>query len=76
MSRRQVVLLAAVAALAAMVLWLSLRSRQPPMLPVDDAHAVFVNAVACLTCHGPGGPSPQTKNHPMGNDCTRCHGFR
>jgi len=71
-----VLLLAALAALAALIGWVALRSRQPPMLPADEAHAAFVSAEACLTCHGPGGPVPQGRNHPLGNDCTRCHGFR
>lgn len=76
MSRRQMVLFAAVGALAAFVLWMALRTRQPPRLPADDAHAAFVSAETCLACHGPDGPSPQSRNHPLGNDCTRCHGFR
>jgi hypothetical protein len=75
-SRRQVLALAALAALAALVVWIALRSRQPPMLPADDAHAAFVGAEACLACHGPGSPLPRGPNHPHGNDCTRCHGFR
>jgi mono/diheme cytochrome c family protein len=28
----------------------------------------------CVVCHGPEGGSPRDPNHPIGNDCLRCHG--
>lgn len=66
--------LAALALIAGLVLFLALRTRQPPFLPRDEPHAQFVGAGPCLVCHGAEGPAPQSKNHPLGNDCTRCHG--
>lgn len=75
MSRRQIFLLSALAALAILVVWAALRTRQPPILPADEAHERFVNAETCLGCHGPGTALPQGPNHPLGNDCVRCHGF-
>ena len=78
MSRRQGVLLAILVAVAAAVCWLALRTRQPPVLPADATHAASLGAgpVQCLTCHGPGRPSPRGPNHPLGDDCFRCHGTR
>lgn len=61
---------------AAAVGWLALRSRQPPLLPPDAAHAEAAGAPACLECHGPGAPVPRGPNHPLGEDCRRCHGTR
>jgi len=76
MSRRQLISLLALGALLALVVYLALRNPKPPFLPADDAHRAFDGAEACLTCHGPGGPSPQAQKHPVGRDCMRCHAFR
>jgi hypothetical protein len=76
MKRAQGLSLLAVAAVAAIVIYLAARNRQAPFLPADSEHAAFVGAEPCMTCHGPDGGSPQSKNHPLGNDCTRCHGRR
>jgi cytochrome c553 len=75
-SGRQRLLLTILLLAAGGVLWLALRTRQPPLLPADAAHAPSPEAPACLTCHGPGGPSPRSVNHPLGDDCGRCHGAR
>lgn len=76
MKAKQVVLLAILVLVAALVGWLALRTRQPPLLPRDMAHASFVGAERCLTCHGPAGSHPQSRNHPLGRECLRCHGFK
>lgn len=76
MNRKQVAALVVIVAAGALVAWLALASRQPPMLPRDDVHAAFESGGACLSCHGEGGPSPQSKRHPLGEDCLRCHGRR
>jgi len=76
MSRKQIVALAVIFGAAGLVAWLALASRQPPLLPRDDVHAAFESGIACLTCHGEGGPLPQAKRHPLGEDCLRCHGRR
>lgn len=73
MSRRQAILLGILIAAAALIGWVALRTRQPPMLPADAAHG-GAGAPPCLDCHGSGGPSPRGPNHPLGEDCLRCHG--
>jgi hypothetical protein len=69
-------LLAVIALAAALVAYLAARNPQPPLLPPDETHAAFLGAAACLECHGPGGPVPQSNKHPLGKDCRRCHGAR
>lgn len=73
MNRTQKVALAVLALVGALVLGLSLRNRQPPFVPQDDLH-VGVPLAECDTCHGPDGDAFRGRNHPLGNDCTRCHG--
>lgn len=70
----QRVSLALVALLAGIVLFLALRTRQAPLLPADEEHGQFAGAEPCMVCHGADGGMPRSKNHPLGNDCTRCHG--
>ena len=70
----QVVAIAVILVVLGFVLFLALRTRQPPVLPGDAKHAVYDGAASCLTCHGPQGVKPRSKNHPMGNECLRCHG--
>jgi hypothetical protein len=69
-------MLGALAAVAALVVWLALSSRQPPVLPGDETHATWDGASTCLACHGPDGALPQAAKHPLGEDCLRCHGRR
>ena len=76
MSRTQRLLLLALAAVAIIVILLTKRNRQPPFLPTDAEHAGWDGASTCLACHGPGGAAPQSKRHPLGLDCLRCHGAR
>jgi len=66
--------LTAVLAIAGLVFYLSMRTRQAPLLPTDADHERFVTSVACLTCHGPDGALPQSTNHPVRNDCMSCQG--
>ena len=75
-NRKQMAALAVLVAAALVVAWLARASRQPPVLPHDDVHAQFESGLACLSCHGESGPSPQSKGHPLGEDCLRCHGSR
>ena len=76
MQRRQWLVLAAILAVLAFVAWLARSSRQAPLLPADDTHKTFDSARACLDCHAPGAPVPQSPRHPLGDDCLRCHGQR
>lgn len=76
MRRVQVILFVLLGLAAAGIALLALRTRQPPLLPADRDHAAFLSAGRCLTCHGPGGVLPRSKNHPLGDDCLRCHGSR
>jgi hypothetical protein len=69
-------LLALIAVSAALVAYLAVRNPQPPQLPVDEAHASRLGATPCLDCHGPAGPAPRSRSHPLGQDCLRCHGTR
>jgi hypothetical protein len=72
---RQRVAIGVVLIMAAAVAYLALRNPQAPILPADEEHASFVEATPCMTCHGPDGGLPRSKNHPIGKDCTRCHGY-
>jgi len=76
MNRKQSIVLAAIVIAAAFIAWLALSSRQPPLLPPDDAHTAFESAGACLSCHRADGAVPQSPRHPLGEDCLRCHGRR
>ena len=76
MRRKQTVLLTLLALLAAFIGWVALRTKQPPLLPADDVHTTEGAPDRCLTCHGPDGGVPRSKNHPAGNECFRCHGTR
>jgi len=72
--RNQIVALAALAVGALLVLVLALRNPQPPVLPADAEHVNTIDVEKCLGCHGPDGEFPRPKKHPLGADCTRCHG--
>jgi hypothetical protein len=74
--RKQVLLLTFLALLASLVVWIALRNRQPPFLPADTIHRSATGPEVCLTCHDTGGMMPRSKNHPVGNDCYRCHAAR
>jgi cytochrome c553 len=76
MNRKQLIALAGLVVAAAFAAWLAWSGRQPPLLPSNEPHAIFQNAAACLTCHGPDGPAPRSAEHPLGDDCLRCHGRR
>jgi len=75
LSRAQAVALVALVALAAIVVVLAMRNPQPPVLPDDEYHASFNGPAACLECHGPDGAVPRSRNHPLGDECLRCHGM-
>ena len=72
MKSAQWISLAAIALLAVLIAVLVFRNRQPPFLPTDSDH-VWQNAETCNDCHGPDG-IPKSRNHPVGQDCKRCHG--
>jgi hypothetical protein len=75
-NRKQWILVAAIVIAGAFVAWLAWSSRQPPLLPDDDVHRDGASGTTCLSCHGDGGPAPRSRNHPLGDDCMRCHGSR
>lgn len=76
MRKAQVIALVILALFALLVCYLALRTRQPPRLPADEIHTSVMGADQCLGCHGPGGMSPRSKDHPLGRDCLRCHGLQ
>jgi cytochrome c553 len=74
MSRRQIVLAAALGLLALLAVLLAVRTRGAPYLPDDPEHRS--DSAVCMSCHGPDGPAPRSPNHPLGDDCFRCHARR
>jgi len=70
MNRTQLISLIAVGLIAALVLFLSLRERQPPVLPADADHLRFIDAETCMACHD----LDAAKNHPLRRECLDCHG--
>ena len=76
MNRKQIIAMLALLTIAALVGILALRNAQPPMLPQDEDHARFDGADGCLVCHGADGDLPRSPDHPLGDNCTRCHGRR
>ena len=76
MKRSQWIVLAVLALAAAFILWLAVKSRQPPLLPQDETHAAWESADACDACHAVGAAVPKPAKHPLGFDCLRCHGRR
>jgi hypothetical protein len=75
LNRVQLVLLLLLGLVAGLLLLVVMQNRQPPLLPDDPDHVTFYGHTTCLVCHGPAGPHPQSRNHPVGNDCMRCHGL-
>jgi len=75
MSRKQIVLASALAVVALLVLALALGTRRAPYLPEDGDHSPD-SVAACMGCHGLEGPLPRSTNHPLGDDCFRCHARR
>ncbi len=73
MKRTQWIALGALALLALLVLRISMTSRTPPFLPADADHGPAVPLQRCLDCHSAGGEMPRGPDHPVGNDCSRCH---
>ena len=69
----QWIALAALALVALLALAIALTNRTPPKLPADADHGATISIPQCLQCHGPGGSSPRPSDHPIGNDCGRCH---
>jgi hypothetical protein len=74
MRRVQTIALVVIALLAGFTIYLAMRGRQPPILPADAEHARVLGEEDCLICHDPNGDSPRARNHPLGDDCMRCHG--
>jgi hypothetical protein len=72
MSRTQIVLVVALLLVAALILVLVFRNPPIPFLP-DDADHVGVAEPNCLECHNADGIYPRVQNHPLGQDCFRCH---
>lgn len=76
MSRVQWIALAGLLLLALLIVRVGMGARKPPFLPVDRDHSPAMPTAQCLHCHGPGGSSPRPSDHPIGNDCGRCHRVR
>lgn len=76
MSRRQTMLLIGLALLVALGVWVAARNPEPPLLPDDEYHRNAYDVSECLYCHGKEGDAPRDRNHPIGDECSRCHGRR
>jgi hypothetical protein len=74
MKRTQWILLAVLVVLGVVVAVLAARNRQAPILPDDEVHYQGPIPAACDECHAYGADFARSKNHPLGNDCLRCHG--
>ena len=72
--RRVIILLVFLLIFLGIILMVAFK-RQPPEIPTDVDHRRAGRVPeACLECHRPGGVSPRTPNHPMGNQpCWSCH---
>ena len=73
MSRTQIVLLVVLLLAAALLLVLVFRNPPIPFLPDDADHRGGAGAPGCTECHDPEGVYPRGQNHPVGQDCFRCH---
>ncbi|MDH3628006.1 MAG: hypothetical protein OES25_10155 [Acidobacteriota bacterium] len=74
MNRTQKILLISLVVGVAGIAFLLRELRQPPLLPADADHRLDTGE-ACVSCHGPTGSDPRGPNHPLGEDCLRCHGL-
>jgi len=73
MSRTQIILVIALLLIAALILVLVFRNPPIPFLPDDEDHLGRAASPSCLDCHGPDEIYPRGQNHPIGQDCFRCH---
>ncbi len=69
----QIALLALIVVLAGLVVLMATRTREAPPLPNDATHYSFFDAPSCMNCHAPKRLSPRSEDHPLGDDCLRCH---
>ncbi len=76
MSRTQIILFTVIALILILVLVLAFRTGPIPFLPDDEEHRDAVTVHECLVCHGAGESFPRSANHPLGEDCFRCHSRR
>ncbi|HXV77033.1 MAG TPA: hypothetical protein VD788_12020 [Candidatus Polarisedimenticolaceae bacterium] len=76
MKRVRIVSLVLLGLIALLLVVLAVRNPAPPFLPADADHAAAGDTPACLACHGVDAPMPRSTNHPLGEDCWRCHARR
>jgi cytochrome c553 len=70
--KNNIVLAVSALALVAFLFFLSSRQKAPA-LPADEAHRQVLSNALCLSCHGPGKPSPLKPSHPPKEQCLLCH---
>jgi hypothetical protein len=73
MNRTQIILVVALLLVAALILVLVFRNPRIPFLPEDADHLGAAGSPTCAECHEPDGVYPRGQNHPIGQDCFRCH---
>ena len=75
MSRTQIILVVALLLVAALILVLVFRNPPIPFRPDDADHRGGGGSPGCVECHDPDGVYPRGQNHPVGQDCFRCHAW-
>ncbi len=60
-------------ALMGLVVYKMIVAPRPRPVPDDEAHRPFVDADACMDCHGDDGPEPRPEDHPVTVVCMDCH---
>ena len=73
MKKRDLLFVAGVAVVVAVLYVLSTTGRKPPDIPPDLKHASLTTKQECLACHAPGMESPLNDKHPPKDQCFECH---
>lgn len=66
-------LIAAVAAVLLLLVFLSSSGKKAPAIPTDATHAALKTDESCLACHAPGMSAPLKDTHPPKEQCAVCH---
>lgn len=75
MTRGRVIAVVAVVGVFLVAIYLGSTVTFPPDIPIDRDHPRGQPSEQCMTCHGPDGSSPRSKNHPLVDTCFQCHSW-
>jgi len=73
MKLRDILFIAGLIAVVAVLYFLSMTAKKPPVMPRDDVHISAKTKEDCKACHGPGKVSPLREVHPPKDQCPMCH---